>query len=162
VDVCVLGRYYTYLDIWVKRVISLNIKNSNDRFIHTSSLSFFIFIACLLYMYARYSFWCLLLFDFINTHILIFARHLAFTWIFVGELLTPLNLHVQVLKLGLKRSPRPKIKLISRRRPTSPCSFCSWIFLQVQGTSSQLVSTLFTVQIVILTFVPGRDIIYMY
>jgi len=32
VDVCVLGHYYTYLDIWVGRVINVNIKNSNKRF----------------------------------------------------------------------------------------------------------------------------------
>ena len=79
VDVCVLGRYYTYLDIWVERVISTNIKNSNDSVIQTSSLSFYIFIACLLYMYTRYSFDAYYCFGYINTHILISARHLAFT-----------------------------------------------------------------------------------
>jgi len=44
----------------------------------------------------------------------------------------------------------------------SPSSFCSWVFLQARGTFSQLVSTLLTVQIVILAFVPGCDIMYMY
>ena len=56
VDVCMLRHYYTYLDIWVKRVISINIKNSNDRFIQVLSLSFYISIACLLYMYTRRSY----------------------------------------------------------------------------------------------------------
>ena len=48
-----LGRYYTYLDIWVERVISINIKNNNDRFIQALSLSSFVSIVCLLYMYTR-------------------------------------------------------------------------------------------------------------
>ena len=63
--------------------------------------------------------------DYINIHILICTRHLAFTCLFVTEFLTPLDLHVQVLKLGLKRSPPLKIKLISRSRLTCPSSFCS-------------------------------------
>ena len=32
VDVYVLGRYYIYLDIWIGRVINVNIKTSNKRF----------------------------------------------------------------------------------------------------------------------------------
>jgi len=51
--------------------------------------------------------------DYIYTHILISTQYLAFTWISVGEFLTPLDLHVQILKHGLKWSPPPKIKLIS-------------------------------------------------
>jgi len=33
-DVCVLGRYNTYLDIWVRRVIRINMKDGNKWFIH--------------------------------------------------------------------------------------------------------------------------------
>jgi len=137
VDVCVLGRYYTYLDIWVERVISINIKNGRDRFIQALSLSFYAPISCLLYMYSRHSYWCLILFwSYQHMHILIFTWHLAFTYIIVREFLTPLNLHVQVLKPGLKRSPPLKIKLISRSRLTYPSSFCSWTFLLARGSSS--------------------------
>jgi len=57
-------------------------------------------------------------FEYIYTHTLISRRHLDFTWTFVGEILTPLDLYVQVLKLGLKWSPPPKIKLTSRSRLT--------------------------------------------
>jgi len=69
------------------------------------------------YMYTRHSFWCLFTDLDISIHIYS-TRLLAFTWTFVGEFLTPLDLHVQILKLGLKWSPPPKIKLTSRSRLT--------------------------------------------
>ena len=142
IGICVLGRYYTYLDIWVERVISINIKNSSNRFIQALSLSFHISISCLLYMYTRHSSWCLILFwSYQHTHTPISIRHLAFTCLFVREFLTPLDLHVQALKFGLEQSHPPKTKLISRSRPTSRSSFCSWTFLQARGSSSQPVST---------------------
>jgi len=55
---------------------------------------------------------------YIYTNALISRRHLAFTWTFVGEILTPLGFYVQIPKLGLKWSPPPKIKLTSRSRLT--------------------------------------------
>jgi len=67
VDVCVLGRYYTYLDIRVERVISINIEDGSNRFIQALLLSLYASISCLLYMYTQHSFWCLILFDHINT-----------------------------------------------------------------------------------------------
>jgi len=62
------------------------------------------------------------LFGFTDTHVLISTCHLAFTWPLVREFLTPLNLHVQILKLELKWSPLPKIKLTSQSSPSVPDS----------------------------------------
>ena len=94
-------------------------------------------------------------------HILISTWHLAFTCIFVREFLTPLNLHVQVLKRGLKRSPPPKIKPISRSKLISPSSFCSWFFQQARGFPSQPWAP-FCCTNCNFTFVSGCDIMYMY
>ena len=49
-------------------------------------------------------------FRFIDTRVLVSAPHLALILPLVREFLTPLDLHVQILKLGLKWSPLPKIK----------------------------------------------------
>ena len=52
--------------------------------------------------------------------------HSAIIWSFVWEVLTPLNLYVQILKRGLKWSPPLKIKLSSRSKLNCLSSFCSW------------------------------------
>jgi len=50
---------------------------------------------------------------------------IGFTCIFVREILTPLNSHVQVLKRGLKWNPPLKIKPTSRSKLFCPSSFHS-------------------------------------
>ena len=87
--------------------------------------------------------------------------HSAVTWSFVWEVLTPLNLYVQVLKRGLKWSPPLKIKPISWNKLICPSSFRSWILLLARGSSSQPVST-FCCTNCNFTFVSGCDIMYMY
>jgi len=65
---------------------------------------------------------CLLIWIYLYTYTYLYTPlgiHLNIYW----EFLTPLDLHVQILKLGLKWSPPPKIKLTSRSRLTSPGSF---------------------------------------
>jgi len=46
---------------WVGRIIRINIKNGNKRFICVKSLSsVYAFVACVLCLYTRHNFWCLL------------------------------------------------------------------------------------------------------
>ena len=60
------------------------------------------------------------------------------------EVLTPLNLYVQVLKLGLKWSPPPKIKFSSQSRLTNLGSLRTRLFLPACGIFLQLVSILYS------------------
>ena len=142
VDVCELGRYDTYLDIWVGWVIRLNIKSGNN-----DSFGFYHLQHVVPPLHAYYSCTHNTTFNahpwYIYSHTLSFICHLAVTWTSVGEVLTPLNLYVQVLKLGLKWSPPPKIKLSSRSRLTSLDSFRIRLFLLARGIFLQLMSILY-------------------
>ena len=164
-----LGRYYTYLDIWVRRVIRINIKNGNKRFSQASSISsIYAFVAWILFLHTRHSFlmyayW----FGFINTHVLIqdtctylytsLGIHLNICW---GVSDSP-GLACSGDEAWIEVDPPPKIKLTSWSRLTSPSSFCSWLFLLACGIPLQLVSIFGIVHIVNLTFVSGNDVMYL-
>ena len=104
-----------------------------------------LWIHCVLYRVCRYirvfllrctSFTCFL----IHLSLMPLGCNLNSCW----EVLTPLNLYVQVLKLGLKWSPPPKIKFSSQSRLTNLGSFCTRLFLPACGTFLQLVSILYS------------------
>jgi len=134
----------------------------NNLFMLNRFRQFYAFVACLLFLYSRHNFLMhAFRFEFIYTHVFISASHLTFTWPLVGELLTRLDLHVQVLKLGLKWSPSSKIKLTSQSRLASPNSICSRLFQLAREIPSELVSIFYIVHIVNLTFVPGRNVMYL-
>ena len=78
----------------------------------------------------------------VPTLLLLSLCHSAVTWSFVWEVLTPLNLYVQVPKIGSKWSRPQKIKLSLLSRPTSFSSLCARLFSSTHGIFVQLVSIL--------------------
>ena len=83
------------------------------------------YIYLLLHAYAHDTvFNACLWFSFIDTHVLIFSRHLAFASPLAGGVLTPLGPHVQVLELGPKGIFLLRTKLVSPRGYTLQLFLC--------------------------------------
>ena len=128
VDVCVMGHYYTYLDIWKGRVIKIiiNIKNSNIWFIHVQSILSVLCFHCMLVMSVlmiqllMHVFW----FRFIGTRVLIYARHLALIWPLIGEFSNFPGLACSDTEVWIEVEPSVEDQA-SRSRLISPSSFCS-------------------------------------
>jgi len=107
-------------------------------------------------------------FRFIDTRVLVPACHLAFITPLVGEFLTPLDPHVQILKLGACRFFRWMIRDVQRKCGLSadrPYPFPFRPPARLSNFSFQLVSFFYTVHycisLYILAFAPIGDVIFL-
>ena len=84
-------------DVLISRISNLGVYNWFCHFYFTCYLISCFCMSVLTTWFSVHAVWL----GFIDTRVVIYARHLAFILPLVGEFLIPLDLHIQILELGL-------------------------------------------------------------